>query len=80
MSWKLRVVLLSFALISTFALDSRALEEFTPPPGSSSGGGGCNYCSLDQCGCPSHEGCTTNFTCSCSPIWCSRQCSYKCSQ
>jgi hypothetical protein len=78
MSWKLRVVLLSFALISTFALESRAFDDFKPPTGTSGGGGGCNYCNLDQCGCPSYPGCTTNFNCSCSSIWCSRQCSFEC--
>jgi len=41
-----------------------------------SGGGGCNYCSLPACGCPSQPPYTTNFTCSCSSIYCSRSCWY----
>ena len=37
----------------------------------------CTYCNLDNCGCLVIERCTLVYSCTCSPIQCTRSCEYK---
>jgi hypothetical protein len=37
----------------------------------------CSYCTQDNCGCIPREECVLEYSCSCSPIQCTRSCQYR---
>lgn len=79
MSKAIQALLLICILLAALIAESQSIDPLKPPPSAGGGGGGsCTYCSQEECGCPSYPGCTTVFSCSCSAIWCSRQCSPQC--
>ena len=72
---------LFLALLLALPVIERPISaQFTPPPNPGGGGSGgtCSYCDLDACGCASRARCYIVFSCTCSPIQCTRSCDYKC--
>jgi len=72
------VVLAILALVVGVWLSAPAYSQYQEDPNPGGGSGGC-YCGQTACGCQSPpSGCVLYFSCSCSPIQCTRSCSYEC--
>ena len=84
--WTLLVFAVAFFTLAPVSFDTlpptpddSAFAVLNQDPGDGGTGGGCTYCDQGQCGCSAPPlGCQLNYSCGCSPIWCSRSCQYDC--